>query len=265
MSTSAARDIIWIASYPKSGNTWVRFMLANLIYGSQASAASLAALIPDIHEIEPGGIGIGGARLLKTHFIFSPNHPLAARTAAAIYIVRRPEDVLTSNFHYQRRIAGAEVDIVSFERYVEEFIAHRGDPRWKELGMGDWAENVRSWLGVPHEFPVLGIKYEDLAADAIGICRQLAHLLRPASTREEIEQAVERASFASMRAIEEADIRNRRVGIFYKPYLQEAIDAGRRFMRAGSVGEGAARLSELQRARLAAAFATEAERIGYRS
>jgi hypothetical protein len=36
-------------------------------------------------------------------------------------------------------------------------------------------------------------------------------------------------------------------------------------MRAGSVGEGAARLSELQRARLAAAFATEAERVGYRN
>ena len=68
--SSTARDIIWIASYPKSGNTWVRFMLANLIYGSQASAASLAALIPDIHETGSGAIGVGGARLFKTHFLF---------------------------------------------------------------------------------------------------------------------------------------------------------------------------------------------------
>jgi hypothetical protein len=262
---STARDIIWIASYPKSGNTWVRFMLCNLLYGLQDSAATLAALIPDIHEAPPGAIAWGGTRLVKTHFMFSDQHPLAARTAAAIYILRRPEDVLMSNFHYQQRSAGTMSDAATFERYVDEFILNRGDPRWKQLGMGDWTENVQSWLGVRHPFPVLGIKYEDLANDAGGICRQLAQWLRPGSTRDDIERAVRQSSFDSMRAIEETDIRGRRVGIFYKPYLQEAVDAGRRFMREGSVGEGAARLSEEQRARLAAAFAPIVERVGYRN
>jgi len=50
-----------------------------------------------------------------------------------------------------------------------------------------------------------------------------------------------------MREIEDSDIHHRRVGIFYKPYLQPAIDAGRRFMRQGSVAaapQSSAQISE---------------------
>ena len=42
-------QIVWIASYPKSGNTWVRTLVASLIYGEIARSADLMQLIPDIH------------------------------------------------------------------------------------------------------------------------------------------------------------------------------------------------------------------------
>lgn len=260
----APKDIVWIASYPKSGNTWVRFMACNLLYGRQESAAAVGALAPDIHEM-PGGLRAAAhAGLLKTHFACSPSLPLAERTAAAIYVVRRPEDVLVSNFFYaQRSTAQADASRAAFDRYFEEFLIHRGDPRWMRLGMGSWVENVRSWLHAPRSFPVLPIAFEDLSRDPHGVALRLAKLLRPHSTDEEIRQAVENSSFQRLREIEEADIAKKRVGIFYKPYLEPSIAAGRRFMRQGAVGAGVELLTREQRARLHEAFGPLMAQLGY--
>jgi hypothetical protein len=120
--------------------------------------------------------------------------------------------------------------------------------------MGSWDENVRSWLNAQQPFPVLCIKYEDLSANPARICEMLAELLRPGSSAAEVQQAVVNSSFERMRQIEAEDIRNKRVGIFYKPYLQASIDSGLRFMRSGAVGEGSATLSPEQRTQLRAAF-----------
>jgi hypothetical protein len=258
------RNIVWIASYPKSGNTWVRFLLCNLLFGEVHSAAVLNRLVPDIHEpgteLDPGAPGI----LVKTHFMRGPNLPLLERTSAAIYVVRDPADVLASNFHYQRRrVGGGEPTTVALTQYFETFMQHRGEPRWRELGMGSWDENVQSWLGEPHAFPVQCIRYEDLASDPRRVCGMLAELLRPQSSAEEVERAVANSSFQRLREIEAADIRERRTGIFYKPYLQPSIDAGLRFMREGTAGGGAAALTAEQRARMRTAFAPVLRQLGY--
>jgi hypothetical protein len=260
--TAAPKNIVWIASYPKSGNTWVRFMACNLLFGRQESAAALASLAPDIHELSaPAGVPAG---LLKTHFVFSPSLPYAERTAAAIYVVREPADVLTSNFFYaQRSVPGSVDSPAAFNEYFEQFVENRGDPRWTGLGMGSWENNVRSWLKKTHDFPVLTLRYEDLSADPESACRALAKVLRPNSTADEIQQAVLNSSYTRMREIERTDIRQKRVGIFYKPYLQTTIDSGARFMRRGVVGDGAARLTADQRARLQARFEPLLRELGY--
>src|ERR1700730_13655397 len=124
MSTPIEK-FVWIASYPKSGNTWVRFMACNLLYGPQDSAAALNTLAPDIHEME-ATVGPAPASLLKTHFGFSPLLPHVDQTAAAIYVVRDPADVLASNFFYSQR-SGPQFDASpeGFDRYVDAFIEHR--------------------------------------------------------------------------------------------------------------------------------------------
>ncbi len=149
------RNIVWIASYPKSGNTWVRFLACNLLYGPQESASSLNHLVPDIHELgEHLPRLTSGGGVLKTHFVCSPNLPLLNRTAGAIYVVREPGDVLTSNYHYSRRSSGeADDSQKDFDRYFDSFVRNRGDVRWTGLGMGSWEQNVLSWLGTAHPFP----------------------------------------------------------------------------------------------------------------
>jgi hypothetical protein len=259
------RNLTWIASYPKSGNTWVRFLACNLLYGRQESAAILNDRAPDVHEMGQRMASVGYAGLAKTHFAFSPQMPFADATAAAIYIVRDPADVLVSNFHYAQRsgVEGAEAS--AFDRYVDTFLESRGDPRWIQMGMGSWEGNVRSWLETRHPFPLLPLKYEEMTAAPEKGCEALARLLRPASSAEEVREAVLNSSFERMRQIEEADIEAKQFGIFYKPYLQSVIDSGRRFMRSGKVGDGAARLSAQQRAAVRSVFGPLLRQLGYAS
>jgi hypothetical protein len=259
------KTAVWIASYPKSGNTWVRFMLCNLLFGAQSSAASLNALAPDLHELGTPAECPRERTLLKTHFCFSPALPLAAHTAAAIYIVRHPADVLLSNYHYSRRSGSSAIaeDRAAFMQYFERYIEAGGDPRWIKLGMGTWEQNVSSWTR-PQEFPVLTLRYEDLLTDAPAVLEKVCRFLALERSREDISRAAAGASFERMRAIEEADIRAQRVGIFYKPYLREPIEAGLRFMRAGRNGEAARILSLEQQQSVQRTFGPMMLELGYR-
>lgn len=258
------RTVIWLASYPKSGNTWVRFLVCNLAFGLQQSAASLGQLAPDIHELgkelQPPAVPM----LLKTHFPFSAAVPLAAYTAGAIYVVRHPADVMFSNYHYQRRsgrvVSGGGSN---FQQYVEVFLARRGDPHWLGMGMGRWDEHLSSWLAPGLPFPILLLRYEDLLTDGAQAARRICSFLGLQRTAEEIAAAVAGSSFESMRAIEEMDIHNRSVGVFYKPYLQGSINAGLRFMRSGQSGEGEAQLSPESRRAIQTVFGPIMNAVGY--
>src|SRR5882757_11182682 len=59
------RSVVWIASYPKSGNTWLRFLICNLAFGPVESAAQLNQLAPDLHELREEPNFAGQRILLK--------------------------------------------------------------------------------------------------------------------------------------------------------------------------------------------------------
>lgn len=260
------RTIIWIASYPKSGNTWLRFMACNLVFGRQDSASALARLAPDVHELAGPFAIPTQTQLLKTHFPCSERlQPLMACTAGAIHVVRHPADVMVSNFHYARRRSGAgsQQQPGEFAAYVDRFIEHRGDPHWSTLGMGSWEQSVRSWRRPDLPFPVLQLRYEDMLAAPVEGARRLSGFLGIVASDERLRQAVADSSFERMREIEEADIRERREGIFYKPYLEQPIHAGLRFMRGGRSGESAEVLSAAQRQQFAQALGPAMREAGY--
>jgi hypothetical protein len=267
--TDSGRNVVWVVSYPKSGNTWVRFLVCNLAFGLQESAAALNTLAPDIHELSAIPEPPTALAFLKTHFPFSPQLPLAQHTAAALYVVRDPADVMLSNFHYSMRSGtstagdrGGDNDATR-GRYVDQYLAARGDPRWIDSRIGTWDEHVRSWLGVEHPFPVLPIRYEDLLADGQQGAQRIGSFLGLTRTAAEVGQAVAGASFRRMREIEEADISRQNVGIFYKPYLQQSIGNGLRFMRAGQAGEATRALTAEQRRCVTATFGPLMRELGY--
>jgi sulfotransferase family protein len=262
----ARRTVTWLASYPKSGNTWLRFLAANLVFGPQDSAATLGRLVPDVHEMGSVLAPPPQPMLLKTHFACTPRMPLYEVTSGAIYIVRHPADVMVSGFHYARRSGTTVGDAeTAWPRYVDEFIAHRGDPRWVAMGMGSWEQNVTSWFRDDLPFPVARVRYEDLLAAPKDAAQGLAGLLRPNASVAEIERAASDSSFERMREIEESDIRKQRVGIFYKPYLQHVINDGVRFMRGGRAGDGNTMLDDTQRVHFNEAFGSLLQALGYSS
>ncbi len=210
-----APEIIWLASYPKSGNTWLRFLLASYFFGPPASSVEVGQRIPDIHKVKiippvaghDLGLGIStpGRRvvLAKTHFAAAVGHPHWNQTAAAIVVVRNPADVLLSNLNFMRLEGSVASLKVTDEQYARIFIQMGGDPRWLDTGFGTLDLHLASWQGAS-TFPRLAIRYEDLKGDTAGTLRRIVEFLRPVGgvDEEKLAAAVQASSFERMREME---------------------------------------------------------------
>lgn len=168
-------DICWIASYPKSGNTWMRFMLASYLTRQPMSSVQVQPL-NELIPVVGGGVFSSetlpdrpGPLLVKTHSIPSAPAlaPHAASTRKAIYLLRNPRDVILSltNARALRGASGADI--------ARDFIANRGMPLagTEYDAWSTWPGNVRAWTtpGAAREHlprvDVLTLRYEDLRAD----------------------------------------------------------------------------------------------------
>lgn len=136
-------QIVWLASYPRSGNTWLRFLLYAYLHGPIDNTAEVNRRIPPILRPLPPE-ALRATRLIsKTHFERSPTHPMIERTLGVIHIRRHPKDVLLSGLNYHA-LNGSTLDPA---RYAQAFIARHGDPEWHRMGFGTWESNTTSWLG----------------------------------------------------------------------------------------------------------------------
>ena len=236
-------QIVWIASYPKSGNTWVRFLVANLFYKGITSSFEMERVVPDIHKgVHAGHLYGDTTTFVTTRWKYHTRLPLREDTVAAIYILRHPLQVIVSNLNYLILRMGdtyfnaTEKKKADIRRsYVEDFISHGGAAQWIKLGMGTWLENVGTWLdkGVP--FPVLVTRYEDLKRDAADFVRTVCKSFRVEKSEEEIEAVVAASSFESLREMEEREVAQQRVGFFTSEGFKSSHARGRRFINEGKV------------------------------
>src|SRR6476660_6161204 len=95
-------DDIFLVSYPKSGNTWTRFLIANLAYPEKnPDFSNINELIPDPEAMSMRDLEkLAGQRILKSHQYFDP------RYQKVMYVVRDPRDVVLSEYHFdiKRRV-----------------------------------------------------------------------------------------------------------------------------------------------------------------
>lgn len=238
-------DDIFLVSFPKSGNTWTRFLLANLRFPNEpATWENINRLIPD-----PTGTAkrdfdrMPRPRIIKSHECFDPRYP------RVIYIVRDPRDVVLSQYHYHRKIRKIEDDS-SLEKFVTRFLAGETCPH------GSWGQNIATWLYTSEGTPrFLLLRYEDLVVDTARELAKIVAFLQLSAGTEQIAQAVERSSADRMRQLEKAQTDK-----------NELVKGSRKdlsFVRAAGSGGWRSELPEPMVARIEVAWGLLMQRLGY--
>jgi Sulfotransferase domain len=187
-------DDVFIVSYPKSGNTWTRFLIGNLIHPEPpADFSNINRIVPDPEGLSKRSLKrLSRPRILKSHQYFDPRYP------KVLYIVRDPRDVAISQYHFhiKRKLLK---DGAPIEEFVTRFVTGGTTP------YGSWGENVGSWLVSRHNDPrFLLIRYEDLIVDTERELAKAAAFLGVAASHSGLAQAVNRSSADSMRKLESA-------------------------------------------------------------
>ena len=271
------RTLVWLASYPKSGNTWLRAFLANYfiagpgpvpinamqqISSGDSSAPSYADLGRcDPARLAPGQVaalrqqhleriaGNAPVNFVKTHCINRKIGPLplipARLTRAAIYIIRDPRDmVLSYADHFRLDAAGAVDAIGSVQNYVP------GNPKTVMQWLGNWSDHVRSWTRA-RDFPVLTLRYEDILNDPAAAFLKVLKLIGAPVDQGALDQAVAHSSFGALSAQEAA------TGFRERGPEQE------RFFRKGTSGHWREQLDPELAERIAADHGVMMRRHGY--
>jgi len=185
-------DDILLVSYPRSGNTWVRFLLSNLRDPASATSFSdVGTRAPDIyHHSDRKLRRVPRPRLLKSHEYLDP------RYGTVIYLMRDPRDVALSYYRYQlkvRRVPAGQSTLEFVERFVSGELGH----------YGTWAEHVGGWLGARELDPrFLLVRYEDLLADTYGSLSRIATFLGLGSSPQQLHRAIDLSTAARMRRME---------------------------------------------------------------
>jgi len=256
--------VIWLASYPKSGNTWLRFMLYAALYGPPQRSADVPAKIQDIHRPMPTNLDQEGALYIKTHFELTDQHPQLDNTLKAIHIIRNPKDVLLSALNYHK-LTGEGAWSITQKHYAKSFIKLGGDPNFAKIGFGTWAAHARSWR-TTSRFPVLPLRYEDLKADPHAQLNTILEFLEIDKTPDEITAAVKASSFDAMRALEIREKQADKTNDLSKRLFVGSNKATRKgiyFMNKGKTNQSLDQLAPGLDAQFNAALKDQLEEFGY--
>jgi len=245
-------DDFFIVSYPRSGNTWTRFLISNLIYQNEPTTfANIESRIPEIYFNSDHMMRrLPRPRLLKSHECFEP------RYRQVIYIVRDPRDVAVSFYHHNVK-AGNIPDDYPMDDFVPRFIAAEFDTKW-----GSWNDSVKSWLSLRQTQPrFLMLRYEDMKKDPQGQLSRVGTFLEQHSFRkidlntEKLNQAIDRSSPERMRALEKEQ-----AGQWV---LTKQTRSDKPFVRTASSGGWRSTLSEKSVAAIESAWGDTMRSLGY--
>jgi hypothetical protein len=208
----------WLASYPKSGNTWARILLASYLRDRQvelrmAQLGRFDDAVPDLVSVLRTGRMLPVDRsqplVVKTHFLPGMGIHDAYREATnkVIYLVRNPRDVIPSA---ERML---HLDPEHRAGYAKHFIDHRGLVPWQRIGYGLWTESVLEWTSperLRQHFPhadVLVMRFEDIKRDTAASLHAMVDFLGfdKEADPDRVRRAVQNSALDKMRDAERRD------------------------------------------------------------
>lgn len=228
---------VFTASYPRSGSTWLRFLLAEILAGQSSGFKGVNLLSPDVGE-HAGAQPLlsGGGRLIKTHELYRPSYK------KAIYLARDPRDVLFSEYAYEKALGVIDED---FDAFLEAFLRKRVNP------FGLWTDHVNTWLDAAdsNRCELHVVRFEDMRRDTERCLKQMMEFLNVAVEQGAIRKAIENNSLDQMKAKE-------------KITPQRASAKGR-FIGSGSVAGWKEKLTVLQLQQIDRYAGRAMSRLGY--
>lgn len=188
-----SHDVL-LASYGRSGNTLLRFVLAEILSGIPPTFENIQRLVPEVGlQFHSYPILPNGGRLIKTH------EPYCRQYRRAIYIVRDPRDVLLSGLARETALGCIHPDYTRLDDYIRPFLAG------KLSFWGPWPGHVESWIHSPlgKNGDLLVLRFEDMRQDLEAIVARSLQFLGVEVGGETIRAAIRNNSVENMRVKEE--------------------------------------------------------------
>jgi len=226
----------FLASYPRSGSTWLRFMLYEILCRDTAGFRKIEDRLPEIHThrgIPP--ILPGGGRLIKTHEQYRSDYK------KAVFLVRDVRDVFLSTYHGSLAIGFTSlVSNGDIDSFLMSFV------KGKALTMGSWQQHTLSWLRSPiaKNGNLLVVRYDQLRKNPEQKIGEMLQFLGLTPDFQVIRRAVENNSLQRMRAKEDS-AKNAGEHSIVLGSRKNKEEEGR-FVRKGAVGGWRGQLTDAQ-------------------
>lgn len=200
-------DDVFLVSYPRSGNTWVRRMIAMLKHpGLDLTREQIHDYVPDPYYKPEALDLVARPRVIKSHEQYTPDYP------RVIYLYRDGRDCMVSWYDMETKLSG-------YKGRLDEFVL--GCLSGSYGKWGSWQDHVRSWILVPHNIPILTVQYERLCKNPYKCVKDIAILLGLPVEDKKIEGAIH----GSSKEVHKLFLRNYRSDIWGKGF-QGGIKGG---------------------------------------
>ncbi|XP_058477602.1 sulfotransferase 2B1-like [Solea solea] len=192
------KDDVIIATYPKSGTTWMQEIIPLILSeGDPASVETLMSWnrVPWLEMVYTAKLDVEqrpSPRIFSTHFQYSMMQPgFFEVKPKVIYVMRNPKDVFTSYFHFSKA-SSFLVNPGPQSEFLKTFMDGK-------VSHGSWFEHVKGWLNAEDKKHIMYISYEELKTDLKNAVARIAQFLEKPLDAEVIEKIAERCLFQNMK------------------------------------------------------------------